>query len=337
MPKFKFEYIWRDGYEPEANFRGKTKIIEMNSFNGDVSLLPEWSFDGSSTRQAEGHFSDLILVPKRAYPDPAREDGFLIICEVFNSDNTPHPSNTRQLIEDDPHLWIGFEQEYVIMHEGRPLGFPKDGFPAPQGPYYCAVGKGNVEGRDFVEEHMDQCLAADLNITGINAEVMLGQWEFQVFAKGSLKAADDLMIARYLIHKLGEYWDYKIDIHPKPIKGDWNGSGMHTNFSTKLMRDKGGKQMMRAICDALGEAHNEHIEVYGAHNEQRLTGKHETQSIDIFSYGVSDRGASVRIPSTTAEIWRGHLEDRRPASNADPYLILSKIQKTLNTIDWEKL
>ncbi|MEZ4906370.1 MAG: glutamine synthetase beta-grasp domain-containing protein [Saprospiraceae bacterium] len=336
MAKFKFEYIWRDGYKPEANFRGKTKVIEMESFDGDVNKLPEWSFDGSSTKQAEGHFSDLILKPKRVYPDPERKQGYLVLCEVYNPDGTPHVSNTRNLVADDGELWIGFEQEYVIMSEGRPLGFPKDGYPAPQGQYYCAVGKGNVEGREFVEEHMDQCLAANIDITGINAEVMLGQWEFQVFVKGSLKACDDLMISRYLLHKLGEYYDYKIDIHPKPVKGDWNGSGMHTNFSTELMRAKGGKDMMSKICTVFGEAHAEHIKVYGAYNDQRLTGLHETQSIDTFSYGVSDRGASVRIPSSTATTWTGYLEDRRPASNADPYLILSTIQKTLKKVDWNK-
>ena len=336
MVGFKFEYIWRDGFEPEANFRGKTKIIDLDFFDGNVANLPEWSFDGSSTRQAEGHFSDMVLIPKRSYPDPGRENGFLIMCEVLNPDDTPHKSNTRQFVENDPELWIGFEQEYVIMHEGRPLGFPKDGYPAPQGPYYCAVGKGNVEGREFVEEHLDMCLEAGLEMTGVNAEVMLGQWEFQVFAKGSLKAADDLMIARYLLHKLGEFYNYRIDVHPKPIKGDWNGSGMHTNFSTKLMREKGGQEMMAEICNALGKNHKEHIDVYGAHNEERLTGKHETQDINIFSFGVNDRGASIRIPISTAKTGKGHIEDRRPASNADPYLILSRIQNTLKNINWDK-
>ncbi len=332
MNKIKFEYIWRDGYKPEANFRSKTKIMTMNSFDGDVSILPEWSFDGSSTKQSEGNFSDLILIPKRSYPDPTRLNAFLIICEVLNPDGSPHSSNTRHAVNDDPEMWIGFEQEYVISKGNRPLGFPKDGYPAPQGQYYCAVGTGNVAGREFVEEHLDICLDAGLDMSGINAEVMLGQWEYQVFSKGTLKAGDDLMISRYLLHKLAENYGYKIDIHPKPIKGDWNGSGMHTNFSNKPMREVGGKKMMIEICEALSKSHKEHIAAYGADNEQRLTGKHETQRIDKFSYGISDRGASIRIPASTAKNWKGHLEDRRPASNADPYLILQKIQKTLKSV-----
>ena len=332
MAKLKFEYIWLDGYMPEQNFRSKTKIIEMDSFDMDAGKLPVWAFDGSSTKQAEGNFSDLLLYPKRVYLDPARIDGYLVLCEVYNPDGTPHPTNTRHLLKDDPYLWVGFEQEYVIMKDGRPLGFPKNGFPAPQGRYYCGVGTGNVAGRDFVESHLDECLEADLDISGINAEVMLGQWEYQVFAKGALKAADDLMISRYMLFRLSEYYDYVIELHPKPVKGDWNGSGMHTNFSTKEMREKGGKKLMTDICKAFEKRHDEHMKVYGAHNEERLTGKHETQSIDKFTYGVSDRGASIRIPASTAKTWKGHLEDRRPASNANPYLVLAEIQKTLKNI-----
>ncbi len=331
MNKIKFEYIWLDGYSPEQNLRSKTKILEMDSYDGDVSKLPIWAFDGSSTKQAEGHFSDLLIYPKRVYPDPARIDAYLVICEVYNPDGTPHVSNTRHKLEEDPDLWVGFEQEYVIMKDGLPLGFPENGFPAPQGPYYCAVGTGNVAGREFVEEHLDICLDAELNLSGINAEVMLGQWEYQVFAKGALKAADDLILSRYLLYRLSEEYDYIIDLHPKPVKGDWNGSGMHTNFSTKAMREIGGEKMMTEICEAFGKRHKEHMAVYGAYNEQRLTGKHETQSIDTFSYGVSDRGASIRIPASTGKTWKGHLEDRRPASNANPYLILAEIQKTLKT------
>jgi len=261
MAKIKFEYIWLDGYKPDQNFRSKTKIIDMASFDGDVSRLPIWAFDGSSTRQAEGNFSDLLLYPVRSYPDPGRRDAFFVLCEVYNPDGTPHESNTRNGLEDDPEMWIGFEQEYVISVDGKPLGFPKDGYPAPQGQYYCAVGAGNVAGRDFVETHLDDCLDAGLSLSGINAEVLLGQWEYQVFAKGSLKACDDLMISRYMLHRLGEFYGYKIDLHPKPIKGDWNGSGMHTNFSNEAMRSKGGEKMMTDICEAFAKTHKD-FQVY---------------------------------------------------------------------------
>lgn len=332
MAKFKFEYIWLDGYQPEPNLRSKTKILDFDTFDGDVRQLPEWSFDGSSTLQAEGHSSDCLLKPVAAYPDSARKNGWLVVAEVLNPDGTPHVSNTRALIDDDSEdYWFGFEQEYVFMQNGSPLGFPEKGFPKPQGPYYCAVGYGNVAGRDIVEEHLDACLDAGLSITGINAEVMLGQWEYQCFGKGPRRASDDLIISRYLLHRISEKYGVTVELHPKPIKGDWNGSGLHTNFSNVEMREVGGEELFTAICEAFAPVHQEHIEVYGSSNNERLTGLHETQSIDKFSYGVSDRGASIRIPVSTAQTWKGYLEDRRPASNADPYRVSARIIRTVKS------
>ncbi len=329
MAKFKFEYIWLDGGQPEPALRSKTKVIEMDFFDGDLNALPIWAFDGSSTQQAEGHFSDCLLKPVRAYIDKGRNNAFLVMCEVLNPDGSPHPSNTRAQFEDDEDFWFGFEQEYVLTREGLPLGFPKHGFPRPQGPYYCSVGYGNCVGREIVEEHFDLCLEAGLNITGINAEVMLGQWEFQCFGKGAKRAADDLWVARYLLHRVAEKYGVNVEFHPKPVQGDWNGSGLHTNFSNKEMREVGGKELFDKICEKMGLYHKDHIAVYGSDNEKRLTGLHETQHIEVFSYGISDRGASIRIPVGTAQNWRGYLEDRRPASNADPYRIVARIMKTV--------
>jgi glutamine synthetase len=331
MAKLKFEYIWLDGYKPEPGLRSKTKVIDIDNFDGDPSRLPVWSFDGSSTQQADGHKSDCLLQPVACYPDPQRKNAWLVVTEVLNPDSTPHASNTRCLIpEDTDDYWFGFEQEYVLEHDGLPLGFPSKGYPAPQGPYYCAVGYGNVAGRDFVEEHLDACLEAGLGVTGINAEVLLGQWEFQVFGKGGRKAADDLIVCRYLMYRISEKYSIKVNLHPKPVKGDWNGSGMHVNFSNGEMREMGSKDLFDAICESFRSVHKEHIDVYGSDNHLRLSGKHETQSMDTFSYGVSDRGASIRIPvHTVANNWKGYLEDRRPASNGDPYKIAARIIKTI--------
>lgn len=330
MGKLKFEYIWLDGYKPEAGLRSKTKVLNLETYNGEVDILPIWSFDGSSTQQADGHSSDCLLKPVSVYPDPQRKNAYLVVCEVLNPDGTPHASNTRATIqEDDDDFWFGFEQEYIFEVNGKPLGFPEEGYPGPQGPYYCSVGAGNVAGRDIVEEHLDVCLDAGLNITGINAEVMLGQWEFQCFGKGAKNASDALICSRYLLYRVAEQYNVKVNLHPKPVKGDWNGSGMHCNFSNRVMREVGGEELFINICKAFEPVHNEHIEVYGAYNDERLTGLHETQSIDKFSFGVSDRGASIRIPVNTAENWKGYLEDRRPASNGDPYLIASKIMNTV--------
>ncbi len=329
--KSKLEYIWLDGYKPTQSLRSKTKIVA--DFSGKLEDCPVWSFDGSSTEQAPGGSSDLLLKPVALFPDPARENGFLVMTEVLNANGTPHPSNGRATINDpDDDFWFGFEQEYCIwdLNHQRPLGFPPGGFPVPQGPYYCSVGAGKAFGREIVEEHLDICLEAGLNVEGINAEVMCGQWEYQVFAKGAQRAGDEAWVARYLLERTAESHGYSINLQPKPIKGDWNGSGMHANFSNTLLRTCGSQAVYDQICKAFEPVIAEHIAVYGADNDQRLTGAHETQSIDKFSYGVSDRGASIRIPIATVEKgWKGWLEDRRPASNADPYKVASVIVKTV--------
>lgn len=329
----KFEYIWLDGYTPEPNLRSKTKVLNDDEFNGSVESLPIWSFDGSSTRQAEGRSSDCLLKPVRVVPDPSRHNAFLVMAEVLNPDGTPHASNMRAHFEDDEDFWFGFEQEYIFMKNGKPLGFPEHGYPEPQGLYYCSVGEGRVEGREIVERHLDLCLEAGLSVTGINAEVLLGQWEYQLFGKGAKRASDDLWISRFLMARLCEEYGVDFDLHPKPVKGDWNGSGMHTNFSNKEMREIGGESLMHQICESFRERHHNHIDVYGSSNEQRLTGHHETQSIDQFSYGVSDRGASIRIPvSVVQNNWKGYLEDRRPASNANPYQVAAIILETVKAV-----
>jgi len=350
--KAKIEYIWLDGYTPEPNLRSKVKIVDLKvewvretgssvikEFN--EKDLPIWSFDGSSTKQAEGSFSDCILKPVRVYENPLNKGNlpsYLVLCEVMNPNGTPHSSNTRSLLgEEDPDLWFGFEQEYTIMVDGKPLGFPANGYPEPQGKYYCGVGKGLVNGREFVDEHLENCIKAGIDLTGTNAEVLLGQWEYQVFGKGKIKACDDLWISRYILQQMSERYGFTIEFHPKPVKGDWNGSGMHCNFSNESMRKEGGKDYFESIFSTLRERHREHIDAYGSDNEMRLTGNHETQSIEKFSYGVSDRGSSIRIPLSTAEGWRGYVEDRRPASNADPYKVSLVISESLKMASLQKL
>ena len=331
MMKAKLEYIWLDGYEPTQSLRSKTMV--RSDFSGKLEDCPMWVFDGSSTEQAEGGSSDCLLKPVAIIPDPDRNNGYLVMTEVLNPDGSPHVSNGRATIDDDDSdFWFGFEQEYFLWDTDTdlPPGFPRGGFPGPQGPYYCSVGASNTFGRDFVEEHLDICLEAGLNVEGINAEVATGQWEFQIFAKGAHDAGDQIWLARYLLERTGEKYGYAINYHPKPLgDSDWNGSGMHANFSNAAMRDLGDEAVFTKICENFGRHIERHMSVYGAYNDQRLTGKHETQSIDQFSYGVSDRGASIRIPvSTVVDGWKGRLEDRRTASNADPYKVAAAIIKT---------
>ena len=337
--KVVLEYVWLDGYKPEPNLRSKVKIVEYELIkNLKIEDFPIWNFDGSSTNQAETGKSDCLLNPVRIYISkdfPLEKSVIYVFCEVMDSDNIPHKSNYRSpLNEEQEDLWFGFEQEYFIYNEtgGNVLGHDRRLLEG-QGKYYCGVGH-NVVGRDFVEEHLNMCLDHKIDITGTNAEVALGQWEYQVFSKGKLKGGDDLWMSRYFLYKISEKYGYHIELHPKPlIYGEWNGSGLHTNFSNDRMRNKGGYDYFLSIFNSFGSRHQEHIKAYGSNNHLRLTGDFETQSIDTFSWGVSDRGASIRVPQDTAKEWKGYVEDRRPGSNANPYKIIKEIVTSLNAAE----
>jgi glutamine synthetase len=326
---YKAEYIWIDGTEPTPLLRSKTKILP------DGADLPIWGFDGSSTNQAEGHKSDCVLQPVFSCPDPIRGgDHKLVMCEVYNVDGNPHPSNTRALLRPVAERFagqepiFGIEQEYTFFKGTRPLGFPDSGgYPGPQGPYYCGVGQDEIYGRPLVEEHLDACLRAGLGISGINAEVMPGQWEFQVGPLSPLEVSDQLWIARWLLNRIGEDHDISVTLDPKPVRGDWNGAGAHTNFSTNKMRED--YDAVIAACEALGKNWEEHVHNYGFGIEHRLTGLHETAPWNEFSYGVSDRGASVRIPWQVEKDGKGYIEDRRPNANCDPYVVTRLITNTV--------
>lgn len=330
---YQAEYIWLDGYKPTQLLRSKTKIP-----HDEVSEPPIWGFDGSSTEQATGDHSDCVLKPVFHCPDPIRGGrNILVMCEVLQASNMrAHASNTRAACAraEKKHaaadMWFGLEQEYTMLRpDGSPLGFPEGGgLPGPQGPYYCGVGTGRIMGRDIVEEHTQACLDAGLSISGTNPEVMPGQWEFQIGPLGPTASGDQLNIARWLLHRIAEDYDVVISFDAKPMKGDWNGAGCHTNFSSLAMRE--GYDAVLAACEAIGKNYMELVQNYGDGVEDRLTGDHETAPWTKFSYGVSDRGASIRIPWQVEKDGRGYAEDRRPNANMDPYTVTRLITETIN-------
>jgi len=328
MDVYRAEYIWIDGTQPTQRLRSKTKIVPQGE------KPPIWGFDGSSTQQATGDRSDCVLQPVFTCPDPIRGgDNVLVLCEVMLVSGQPHPTNMRRANVEMARsfssfdTWFGIEQEYTLFRGSRPLGFPDSGFPAPQGGYYCGVGADEVFGREVVEAHLSACLGAGLKISGINAEVMPGQWEFQVGPLSPLAVSDEMWIARWLLYRIAEDFGISATLDPKPVKGDWNGAGAHTNFSTESMRNS--YEPIIAACEALSKKAAEHVEHYGADIEHRLTGMHETAPWNEFSYGVSDRGASVRIPWQVEVDGKGYIEDRRPNANMDPYVVTRLITNTV--------
>jgi glutamine synthetase len=328
---YRAEYIWVDGTKPTAKLRSKTKVLD------DGAEPPIWGFDGSSTNQAPGDKSDCVLRPVATFPDPIRKgNNILVMCEVLLVSMAPHPTNTRAACEEvakaaasDEYLF-GLEQEYTFFSGSRPLGFPEAGYPAPQGGYYCGVGADEVFGRPVVERHLEACLDAGLKISGINAEVMPGQWEFQVGPLSALDVSDHLWIARWLLYRIGEDFGVSATLDPKPVRGDWNGAGCHTNFSTKKMRSEFQPNIDAA--EALRKRHDLHIANYGFGIEDRLTGLHETASYKDFSYGISDRGASIRIPWQVEVDGKGYIEDRRPCANIDPYIVTRLIMESVSGV-----
>lgn len=328
MGVYKAEYLWIDGSEPTQRLRSKTKVLNLGE------EPPVWGFDGSSTNQAVGSSSDCVLNPVFNCPDPVRGgDHRLVLSEVLKTDGSTHPSNRRrQCVETserfaDHDMWFGIEQEYTLFNGARPLGWPANGFPAPQGGYYCGVGADEVFGRNIVEAHMDACISAGLKLAGINAEVMPAQWEFQMGPASPVEVSDHIWIARWLLYRISEDHGVSATLYPKPVKGDWNGAGSHTNFSTGNMR--ASYDPIPISVEALRDKHDIHIANYGYGIEERLTGLHETCSYREFKAGVSDRGASVRIPWQVSRDQKGYVEDRRPNANADPYVVTHLITQTV--------
>jgi glutamine synthetase len=329
-------YVWIDG--TGEMMRAKTRTLPKEP--KEVAELPWWNFDGSSTGQAEGSNSDVYLKPVAMWPDPFRGGiNKIVLSETYNYKKEAVGTNHRYICEKTMqkaahfHPWFGMEQEYTLLDtDGQPFGWPKQGFPGPQGPYYCGVGANNVFGRDVIEAHYRSMLYAGINVSGTNAEVMPSQWEFQVGPCEGISMGDELWMARFLLHRVAEDFGITASLDPKPIAGDWNGAGCHTNYSTDQMRKPGGIRYIEEAIEKMSLKHKEHIAVYDIANSnaRRLTGHHETSSMEQFSAGVANRGASIRIPRDCSAEGKGYLEDRRPASNCDPYLVTNIIvQNTL--------
>lgn len=332
-------YIWIDG--TGENLRCKTRTMKGDPKN--LSEFPTWSYDGSSTGQAKGRDSDMHLKPVAIYPDPfLGGNNKLVLCESYDHAMKPAATNHRfecQKIMSkclNEKIWLGMEQEYLLLdRDGHPLGWPKHGFPEPQGKYYCGVGANKVFGRELVETHYRACLYAGLELFGTNAEVTPAQWEFQLGTCEGISMADQLWMARFLLYRVAEMFGVSVSLDPKPMvtSGDWNGAGCHTNFSTEKMRAEGGIKYVEAAMPKLEAKHTEHMCVYdprgGEDNKRRMTGRHETSRHDQFSWGVANRGCSVRIPRQVALAQKGFLEDRRPSSNCDPYQVIGALTKTI--------
>lgn len=334
------EYIWidADGF-PRSKARTLEVTSEYDNLQRYLSELPLWNFDGSSTGQADINDSEVILKPQKVYKDPFRNFRdcitILVLCDCYDRNMNPIKTNTREPAKEifdkveKEKPWFGFEQEYVLYDTKtrKPLGWINGKEPEPQGPYYCGIGGDRAFGRYIVDLHYELCLDIGLNISGINGEVMPGQWEFQIGPVEGIDAGDQMCIARYLLLGIAEEKNVSVCFDSKPEKGDWNGSGFHTNFSTTRMRNIGGLTEIYNAIKKLSKKHKEHLAVYG-NNTHRLTGSYETSDPNIFTFGVSDRSASVRIPLQTERDGYGYLEDRRPSSDCDPYVVSSIIAET---------
>jgi glutamine synthetase len=332
------EYIWIDAFD---NTRSKLKVLEFpNDYFPNLNDYSEWNYDGSSTGQAEGRDSDVLLKPVSIFKNPFIVwcESYLIMCETYNKDGTVHQTNHRVKCAETASKCIneeclfGIEQEYILFgRDNLPYKWKEHNNPGcgGQGQYYCGVGGDRVFGRDITLKHLEYCLKAGLKICGTNGEVMGSQWEFQIGPLPPLEVSDQLWVSRYILCRLTEDYECYASFHPKPYKGDWNGSGGHTNFSTRSMRDKGGLSVIKSACEKFALTHDTHMKVYGKFNDERLSGFHETSSMADFSWGVSDRGRSIRIPLNVNKDDCGYLEDRRPAANLDPYLVTEKIMETV--------
>lgn len=341
--KYIVEYIWIDA---KGDLRSKNRVLEFSD-NHSISLshLPIWNFDGSSTGQAETIMSERFLKPVYMCNHPFTKEtpGLLVLCAVYNDRSVTEPGlynnyhDAAKIFQQytDTHPWFGYEQEFFLFQRNDtnqklvPPALTSIETCNEQGQYYCSIGAENSFGREIVTSFLSHALAAELSVYGTNAEVAPGQWEFQIGTVAGIEAAHQLWVARYILIRVAEIYDICVSFYPKPFE-HINGSGCHTNFSNVHTRNQGGFANMQKMFKVLGAAHTEHIENYGSDNHKRLTGIHETSSMNVFSWSVAGRHTSVRVGKEVEETGSGYFEDRRPASNCDPYLVSSLLVK--NTI-----
>jgi glutamine synthetase len=328
--------------------------------------VPQWNYDGSSTKQADGHDSEVNIVPCCVLHDPFMENSgyqsYLVLCKTYDKSFEPLENNNRHnaeyvfqntdVISEKP--WFGMEQEYYIFSVNKNVNITKTKEHATlypflqesdlnahdidekytktngQGQYYCSTGIGNAFFRDIINEHYLKCLKAGIEIFGHNLEVGACQGEFQIGTCEGIHIGDHLWMARYIMERIAEMRGIVISWEPKPLGDtDWNGSGCHTNFSTEAMRLDGGLEVIKQAMLKLEPLQKLHIDEYGEGNQLRMTGKHETSDYRVFTYGVASRDTSVRIGNETQRLGKGYFEDRRPSSNCDPYLVSSRLVRTI--------
>ena len=332
------EYIWLD---VNNNFRSKVKIEKLK-LGFQASDLEIWNFDGSSTGQATGDDSEIFIKPYLILQSQTNTDindnYYYVFCECLNTDiKTPHKTNTRtnafeffnqpEVISIDP--MFGIEQEFFVFKDGKPIVW-KDEMTAPQGDYYCGNGGKSIlhSSRKFLDKVIDTLNRWGINTTGYNFEVAPGQMEIQICEKG-IMAADYLIVLRFILTRYAEEYGWDIVLTPKPefLSGDkWNGSGCHVNFSTAEMRQTTIQSISFDktinLIQNMKESHSRDIMHFGSENNKfRLGGKNETSSYDTFTYGVANRGSSIRIPRYFVNNLYGYIEDRRPGADMDPYIV----------------
>ena len=347
------EYLWLD-----SNLHLRSKMRNVSIKSNDISnyiqqygnhyiscydnrkldiikKIPLWNYDGSSTGQGNVDNSEVILVPVNFIKHPFIDNAFLVLCCNRNCDGVPVVGNSRfnaaSKFQDkanrDKCVWFGLEQEFFFFDKEtkKPVEW-KGHNQIKQGEYYCGVNRSSSIERSIMTDLI--CIAdkVGLTISGINQEVAPAQWEYQIGPVEGVEAGDQMVFAKYILYMLCEKHGLYASFHPKPLSGEWNGSGCHVNISTMDMRERDdGYQIILSAIARIGEDHSNFIENYcGNNNHMRLTGSHETSDPNTFTYGVGSRDSSVRIPYDTLREKKGYFEDRRPGSSIDYYKTIAK-------------
>ncbi|KAH9628059.1 hypothetical protein HF086_018034 [Spodoptera exigua] len=231
--------------------------------------------------------------------------------------------------EQEP--WFGMEQYFYLMNptDLRPVGWPKGGYPQSSPLYYCGTGGDKIFGRELIDAHSRCCLYAGIPMWSTNPEVVPSQWQYRVGPSVGINAGDDAWMARFILKILAEQFGVSISFDPKPV-AEWSTSAAGVNFSTLATRGENGISVIQKGIKKLAASHERHIKVYDAHgeldNKTPLSGETMTEK---FSAGIADRSCSIRIPRIVAENKCGFLEDRRPASNSDPYQVIDALMRTV--------